>query len=208
VTRDQEEEQRRLFDAHVDFLNKRINTLEFCIGRQADSLKEEFRSALDAMEKAVGKAEASNDRRFETVNEFRGQLSDQAQTFVRQIEYNARHQSLLERIDDMTSRVVAIDTTVRTHVAQAWSGPALTITSLSALVVIILALIGGAIQMGSLQTRVAIDSDNIASLTFNQKEHQNTEVQILTDIKVIRNRQEINEGRLTKVESSTEGQKK
>jgi len=38
--------------------------------------------ALSAAEKAVDKAETAAGKRFESVNEFRAQLSDQAQTFI------------------------------------------------------------------------------------------------------------------------------
>lgn len=39
-------------------------------------------AALQAAEKAVTKAEMASERRFEGVNEFRAQLSDQARTFA------------------------------------------------------------------------------------------------------------------------------
>jgi C4-dicarboxylate-specific signal transduction histidine kinase len=56
-------------------------------------------AALMAAEKAVNKAEESAERRFESVNEFRGQLSDQAKTFVSRQEYTVQHSSLSDRID-------------------------------------------------------------------------------------------------------------
>lgn len=53
-------------------------------------------AALASAEKAVDKAERSNERRFEVANEFRGQLADQAATFMPRAEADLRL-STLER---------------------------------------------------------------------------------------------------------------
>jgi hypothetical protein len=62
-------------------------------------------AALDAAEKAVSKAEVAAEKRFENVNEFRGQLADQAATFLSRTEYDASHQSLIEKIEALQSKV-------------------------------------------------------------------------------------------------------
>lgn len=56
-------------------------------------------AALLAAEKAVIKAETAAERRFESVNEFRGQLGDQAKTFMPRAEYIVQHQSLSDKVD-------------------------------------------------------------------------------------------------------------
>jgi hypothetical protein len=61
--------------------------------------------AMVASEKAVDKAETAAARRFESVNEFRGQLTDQAATFLGRVEYNSAHQALVEKIGDMSARI-------------------------------------------------------------------------------------------------------
>lgn len=48
-----------------------------------DSQAEKVGLALASVDKAVAKAEAATERRFESVNEFRGTLTDQAREFVR-----------------------------------------------------------------------------------------------------------------------------
>ena len=60
--------------------------------------------ALGAAEKAVGKAENAAEKRFESINEFRGQLSDQASSFIARTEAEARLQALAEKIDAETIR--------------------------------------------------------------------------------------------------------
>lgn len=47
-------------------------------------------TALSNQEKAVTKAETAAEKRFESVNEFRAQLTDQAATFVSRLEADAR----------------------------------------------------------------------------------------------------------------------
>ena len=62
-------------------------------------------AALVAMKEAVIKAEAAAERRFESINEFRGQLADQAGTFVGRNEYLAQHAALAEKLDTETLRI-------------------------------------------------------------------------------------------------------
>jgi hypothetical protein len=61
-------------------------------------------TALLSAEKAVVKAELAGDKRFESVNEFRGQLRDQAATFLPRTEYLAGHASIAEKLDSHASR--------------------------------------------------------------------------------------------------------
>jgi hypothetical protein len=61
--------------------------------------------ALIAAEKAVTKAETATTLRFESVNEFRQTLTDQAQTFVTRLESDAAN----ERIRDLASRLERIE---------------------------------------------------------------------------------------------------
>jgi hypothetical protein len=61
-------------------------------------------TALTAAEKAVGKAETAAEKRFDSVNEFRAQLADQAQTFMPRQESEASMRSLVDKLDSATSR--------------------------------------------------------------------------------------------------------
>jgi hypothetical protein len=58
-------------------------------------------AALESAEKAVSKAEAANEKRFDSVNEFRGQLRDQATSFIPRIEAEQRLSQLAERLDEL-----------------------------------------------------------------------------------------------------------
>jgi hypothetical protein len=85
-------------------------------GWSVDTLKEYMESRLNdadlrneqrfiAQEKAVVKAEVATEKRFDGVNEFRAQLSDQAATFMPRKESEARHSSLVEKYDALQARV-------------------------------------------------------------------------------------------------------
>lgn len=66
-------------------------------------------AALLAAEKAVTKAEAANQRRFEGVNEFRQTLSDQAATFLSRAEFEAQRRAddTQRKADDLRMRDLA-----------------------------------------------------------------------------------------------------
>ena len=62
-------------------------------------------TALLAAEKAVIKAETAADKRFESVNEFRAQLADQARTFMARTEAEAAIARNTERVQELTDRL-------------------------------------------------------------------------------------------------------
>jgi small-conductance mechanosensitive channel len=64
-------------------------------------------TALLSAEKAVGKAEVAAEKRFESVNEFRAQLTDQAATFVRRDEVDIRIRSLTEKVSEVELRLTS-----------------------------------------------------------------------------------------------------
>ncbi len=72
-----------------------VDTLKAHIEALLAEKDKQIALALTSAEKAVTKAEAATERRFESVNEFRQTLSDQAGTFISRAEYDA----LKERID-------------------------------------------------------------------------------------------------------------
>jgi hypothetical protein len=64
------------------------------------------RTALDSAEKAVTKAEAAAEKRFESVNEFRGQLADQAGHFINRAETEVRLQAIMDKVNTVEGIVV------------------------------------------------------------------------------------------------------
>ena len=78
-----------------------------------DAADKAVAAALESAEKAVTKAEAAAEKRFESVNEFRQQLTDQAATFVSRTEYTVNHATLNDKFDAeakrTTERISAIE---------------------------------------------------------------------------------------------------
>jgi hypothetical protein len=58
-------------------------------------------TAMIAAEKAVAKAEVAAEKRFDSTNEFREQLRDQAATLMPRSEAESRLGALAEKIDDL-----------------------------------------------------------------------------------------------------------
>jgi hypothetical protein len=57
--------------------------------------------ALTSSEKAVVKAETATEKRFDSVNEFRGSLKDQAATLISRVEVESKWKAYDDKIDDI-----------------------------------------------------------------------------------------------------------
>jgi len=69
-------------------------------------------AALTAAEQAVQKAEGAAEKRFDAVNEFRGQLADQARDFQPRKESQVLFDSLGEKISDLSKRLTDVTLSV------------------------------------------------------------------------------------------------
>lgn len=74
-------------------------------------------TALLSAEKAVTKAELAADKRFESVNEFREQLNDQAATFIARTEADSRLMALSEKLETESARLNASIAEMRDQMA-------------------------------------------------------------------------------------------
>lgn len=73
-----------------------------------EQVRVETAAALAAADKAIQKSEAAVEKRFDAVNEFRAQLSDQAASFMPRKESDVRMDALIERIDASAERINAL----------------------------------------------------------------------------------------------------
>lgn len=85
--------------------NVRMAALETRIMDHIKSLRETATAQSSALERALVKADAATEKRFDSVNEFRKQLSDQTATFIPRGEHAARDKALDDRLSLMTSRI-------------------------------------------------------------------------------------------------------
>lgn len=82
-----------------------VDTLkEYVESLRADDQKA-VQAALQAAKEAVLKAEVATEKRFASVNEFRGQLADQTNTLMPRQEYTVQHKALEDKITELTDRV-------------------------------------------------------------------------------------------------------
>jgi hypothetical protein len=74
-----------------------------------DAADKAVQAALTAVEKASDRAEGASDKRFDSVNEFRGQLADQAANLVTRAEYTVQHKALDDQLTSIADRVVQLE---------------------------------------------------------------------------------------------------
>lgn len=75
-----------------------VDTLKEYVQQRFTDQDVAVQAALLAAKEAVLKAENASEKRFESVNEFRQQLSDQTNTFLPRPEYNAQHKALEDKV--------------------------------------------------------------------------------------------------------------
>jgi hypothetical protein len=81
------------------------------------AVKEQSQAAMTAAEKAINKAENATEKRFDSVNEFRQTLSDQATNFLGRNEYAANHKSLEEKIAAIDKRITSDEASLKGRTA-------------------------------------------------------------------------------------------
>jgi hypothetical protein len=82
-----------------------FKSLEAALQAQLISLRENTALAFTASEKAISKAETASEKRFESVNEFRQTLTDQAATFMQRAQVETLLGNLNEKLNLLTARV-------------------------------------------------------------------------------------------------------
>lgn len=99
--------QRQLDDLRGS-LDERYATQQIAMQTALTAAERAVQTALLAAEKAVSKAEIAAEKRFDSVNEFRAQLSDQATTFMPRTEAEQRIANNTEKIDSLAARLNTI----------------------------------------------------------------------------------------------------
>jgi len=89
-------------------LQTQIDELKARMDERASAQTQAIQAALLSAEKAVSKAEAATEKRFDSVNEFRAQLADQAGQFMPREVAEAQSMEFRNQISTLTSRLDAI----------------------------------------------------------------------------------------------------
>lgn len=90
-------------------------TLREYVEAKIDCLSERMNASSVVSEKALEKAHSATEKRFDSVNEFRAALSDQANNMVTRNEYNVRHEALMERTETNSQRLAMIEAKLLGH---------------------------------------------------------------------------------------------
>ncbi len=94
--------------------------------QRAESQDLAVKSALETSEKAITKAEFATEKRFDSVNEFRATLADQASKLMPRAEFDVQHGAVLDRIRVNEERIGGIQSALSsiqargTGVKDAW----------------------------------------------------------------------------------------
>lgn len=94
---------------HIEAL---MSQMDLRYQQRFDAQTKAIDAALEAAEKAVSKAESANEKRFESVNEFRQTLSDQAATFINNDQFETLRQSIAAlntRLDRIEGRSTGLN---------------------------------------------------------------------------------------------------
>jgi hypothetical protein len=78
-----------------------VDTLKEHVDVRFAAAEKAVDAALASSKEAVVKAEKAAEKRFDAANEFRGQLSDQAATFMPRLESEQRMAQFVKDIDDL-----------------------------------------------------------------------------------------------------------
>jgi hypothetical protein len=73
--------------------------------QQFEAIREATAAALASAKEAVAKAESANERRFESVNEFRAQLNDMIASLISKDVAEARFKALETMVRDVNDRL-------------------------------------------------------------------------------------------------------
>jgi hypothetical protein len=119
-----------------ELLESKLDAQQAAVATSFDASEKSIAAALLAAKEAVEKANVANDKRFDSVNEFRQQLADMQNTLIPRNEADARFNSFDARIVDIKSAVDKgfTGTEIRTTVGKEMWGYAVGIVGLIAVV--------------------------------------------------------------------------
>jgi hypothetical protein len=96
-----------------DVLAAKLEALRELVDERDHRYEDRFRAmdektslALTSSEKAVAKAEMATEKRFDSVNEFRGQLKDQAATLVPRAEMDVKFNAIGKDVEELKKATI------------------------------------------------------------------------------------------------------
>jgi hypothetical protein len=100
-------ERDDVLDTKITALRELVDERDRRYEDRFNAVDEKTTLALSTSKEANNKSEAATEKRFDSHNEFRGQLKDQAATFMPRAEADARFKSIEEKIEDSKNKTHA-----------------------------------------------------------------------------------------------------
>lgn len=107
ILAERDERYRQRFDGQERAITVALAAVDKEFHEHIRAVREETTVALVSADKAITKSETANEKRFESVNEFRAQQADMIQTFARKDEVDTRLIGLTEKFDAFHTHSVA-----------------------------------------------------------------------------------------------------
>lgn len=99
---------KELLESEICAIRKTIKESDRRYEQRFDAQEKATMVAITSAKEAVTKAEASTERRFESVNEFRAALADQSSTLVSRTEVDQYNKALNEKIEELSKLVAEL----------------------------------------------------------------------------------------------------
>jgi hypothetical protein len=96
-----DDERNNVLRTDLEAFKKLMEERDRRITERFQAMDEKTSLALTSSKEAVAKAETATEKRFDAVNEFRGQLKDQASTLLPRAEAEAKFRSFDDKLDDL-----------------------------------------------------------------------------------------------------------
>lgn len=103
-----------------EYVDNRFEAQDKAVAAALAAQEKAVTAALAAADRAVAKAETAYERRFESMNEFRGALADSARLLMPRLEAEQQMRAMTEKIDEVTKRVNSRDDRTR-GLGQGWA---------------------------------------------------------------------------------------
>jgi hypothetical protein len=108
-----------IFESKLNEIRTLIDANDKAYDQRFVSSREATQLALSSAERAVTKAEVANEKRLDSVNEFRQTLSDQQKNLITRKEVDLMNKNIIDKISKVEEALVRLEGT-KTGINQGW----------------------------------------------------------------------------------------
>lgn len=109
----------RPIEIAVAKLEERVSQNEKLTKAHFVALEAAVKNSNESSDRALQKAEVAQEKRLDSVNEFRGQLKDQTATFITRNEYSQAHQFITDKLAGLENKI-ALSEGAKTGIGIGW----------------------------------------------------------------------------------------